>query len=203
MERVVIKGFGMFLFLVALMFLAESAQAQMMGHERMMGMPGQKEGMEHKMGMPGYGGGYGGGPFDIDMLKEHLKLNDDQVAKLRKIRADYQKEMIKRNANLRVAMLELWEIIDAKNLDMGKAEKKVKELEAMQSDLMLYRIRALQETRKFLTDEQYEQFREIGFRMMRRMMGRHSMMGGMMGGMGGGMMGGMMGPMGGMPEDEE
>jgi Spy/CpxP family protein refolding chaperone len=140
------------------------------------------------------------------MLKEQLKLNDDQVAKLKKIRSDYQKEMIKRKANLRVAMLELWEIIDAKNLDMGKAEKKVKELETMQSDLMLYRIKALQETRKFLTDEQYEQFREMGFRMMRRMMGRHGMMGGMGPGMmGGGMMGGpMMGPMGGgMPADED
>jgi Spy/CpxP family protein refolding chaperone len=206
MKRVVIKGFGMFLCLVSFIFLAGGVQAQMMGHERMMGMPGQKEGMEHQMGMPGTRGGYGGGPFDIDLLKEQLKLNDDQVAKLKKIRSDYQKEMIKRKANLRIAMLELWETIDAKNLDMGKAEKKVKELEAMQSDLMLYRIKTLQETRKFLTDEQYEQFRELGFRAMRRMMSRHGMMGGGMGPgmMGGGMMGGpMMGPMGGMPEDED
>ena len=198
MKRVVIKGLGMFLFLVAFMFLAQMVHAQMMGQQRMMGMPGQKEGMEHKMGMgmPGYGGGYGEGPFDIDMLKDQLKLNDDQVAKLKKIRSDYQKEMIKRKANLHVAMLELWEIIDAKNLDMAKAEKKVKEQEAMQADLMLYRLKALQETRKFLTDEQYEQFRELGFRAMRHMMGRHGMTGGGMGGMGGDMMGST-------PEDEE
>jgi Spy/CpxP family protein refolding chaperone len=95
--------------------------------------------------------------------------------------------MIKRRANLRVSELELWELIDTKNLDMGKVEKKVRELEAMRSDLMLYRVKALQETRKYLTDEQYEEFREMGFKSMRRMMGRH----GMMGGMGGGMMGGM------------
>jgi Spy/CpxP family protein refolding chaperone len=206
MRLFTVKAFGLVVFVSTLAFLITSAWSQMMGHERMMGMPG-KEGMERK-GMSGYGGGYGQGPFDIDMLKEQLKLNDDQVAKLRKIRSDYQKEMIKRKANLRIAMLELWETIDTKNLDMGKAEKKVKELEAMQSDLMLYRIKTLQETRKFLTDEQYEQFRELGFRAMRGMMGRHGMMGGMRGGMmGGGMMGGgMMGPGGmggGMPDDED
>ena len=71
----------------------------------------------------------------------------------------------------------------------------------MQSDLMLYRIKVLQETRKFLTDEQYEQFRELGFKSMRHMMGRHGMMGGMRGGMSGGMMSGSM--MGSTPEDED
>lgn len=192
-----IKGCGVMGLLAAgFMFLTVPVQAQMMGHEGMMGKPGKMQGM----GMPGYGGGYGEGPFDIDMLKEHLKLNDDQVAKLRKIRSDYQKEMIKRKANLRVAMLELWELIDAKNLDLAKAEKKVKEVETLQSDIMMYRIKTLQETRKFLTDEQYEHFREMGFKSMRRMMGRHGMMGGMGGGMMGPMGGGMMG---GMPGDED
>jgi Spy/CpxP family protein refolding chaperone len=191
MRLTTVRLLGLVVFVSTLAFFITSAGAQMMGHERMMGMPG-KEGKEHGKGMSGYRGGYGGSPFDIDMLRDHLKLNDDQVAKLKKIRSDYQKEMIKRKANLRVGMLELWETIDAKNMDMAKAEKKVKELEAMQSDLMLYRLKALQETRKILTDEQYEQFRDLGFRSMRGM-GRHGMMGG---GMGGGMMGGgMMGPM--------
>ena len=201
-NKIILRTLAVLVASIVLTFFTASARAQMMGHEGMMGKPGKKEGMEHQRGMQGYGGGsYGEGPFDIEMFKERLNLTDDQVAKLKKIRSDYQKEMIKRKANLRVAMLELWEIIDAKNLDMGKAEKKVKELEVMQSDLMLYRIKTLQETRKFLTDEQYEQFRELGFKSMRHMKGRHGMMGGMMGPMGGGMMGG--GMMGGMPEDQD
>lgn len=201
MRLTMLKWLGMSVFFVAILSFTGMVHAQMMGHEgMMMGPPGKKGGMEHRMGMGGYGGGYGGGPFDIDMLKEHLKLNDDQVEKLKKIQSDYRKEMIKRRANLRIAMLELWELIDAKNLDMAKVEKKVKEVEAMQSDLMLYRVRTLQETRKFLTDEQYEHFREMGFKTMRRMM-QHGMMGGMGPGMmeggmmGGPMGGGMMGPM--------
>ncbi len=188
MKPAVIKKLMLLFVWVALMFFAVSVQAQMMGHEEMMGRFSKKEGMEQKMGMEGYGeSSYGDGPFDVEVFKERLKLNNDQVEKLKRLRSDYRKEVIKRRANLRVAELELWELIDAKNLDMGKAEKKVREVEAMRSDLMLYRLKTLQETRKFLTDEQYEQFREIGFRSMRHMMGGH----GMMGGMGGGMMGGM------------
>lgn len=188
-NKVILRTLAVLVGLIALAFFTVSARAQMMGHEGMMSKSGKKEGMGREMGREGYGrGSYGEGPFDIEMFKERLNLTDDQVAKLKKIRSDYQKEMIKRKANLRVAMLELWEIIDAKNLDMGKAEKKVKELEVMQSDLMIYRIKTLQETRKFLTDEQYEQFRELGFKSMRGMRGRHGMMGGMMGPMGGGMM---------------
>ena len=201
---IAIKALAVLVGLIVLAFFTTSARAQMMGHEGMMGKSGKKEGQEHNMGKEGYeGGSYGEGPFDIEMFKEQLKLTDDQVAKLKKIRLDYQKEMIKRRANLRVAELELWELIDAKNLDMDKADKKVKEAEAIRAGIMLYRIKALQETRKFLTDEQYEQFRELGFKSMRRMMGRHGMMGGMGGGMGGGMMGGGMGGgmMGGAPED--
>lgn len=186
MKLTMVKVFGLVVFVSSLAFFITSAWSQMMGHEGMRGMPGKKEGMEHK-GMSGYGGGYGAGPFDIDMLKEHLKLNDDQVAKLKKIRSDYQKEMIKRHANTKVAEMELWETLDSKNLDMAKIEKKVKELESMRSDLMMYRVKTLQDTQKFLTPEQYEQFRQLGFRSMRGMMGRH----GMRGGMGGGMMGGM------------
>ncbi len=198
MRLTTVKVFGLVVFVSTLAFFITSAWSQMMGHERMMGTQG-KEGMERGMGMgmSGYRGGYGGGPFDIDMLKEQLKLNDDQMAKLKKIRSDYQKEMIKRHANMQVAEMELWEILDTKNLDMAKAEKKVKELEGMRSDLMMYRIKALQDTQKFLTPEQYEQFRELGFRTMRGMMGRH----GMMGGMGDGMMGGGMG--GGMPDNDD
>jgi Spy/CpxP family protein refolding chaperone len=190
MKKAIIKGFAVAVLLASFLLLTERVQAQMMGHEQMMG----REGMEHGKGMPGYGRGYGygSGPFDIDMLKDRLKLNDDQVSKLRKIRTDYQKEMIKRHASMQIAEMDLWEIIDNKNLDMAKAEKKVKELEGMKSDLMMYRIKALQDTRKFLTDEQYEQFRELGFRAMKHMAGGY-------GGMGGGMMGGgMMGPGGGM-----
>lgn len=200
MRLTIVRVLGLLVFVSTFTFFTASAWSQMMGHEGMMGKPGKQESTEHRMGMSGYQGGYGEGPFDVEMLKEYLKLNDDQVEKLRKLRSDYRKEMIKRKAAQRVAELELWELIDSKSLDMAKAEKKVKELETIQSDLMLYRIKALQDTRKFLTDDQYEHFREMGFKSMRRMMGRHGMMGG---GMGGGMMGPMGGGMMGSPPGDE
>lgn len=192
MQRIRLKILTIGMFLIGLAIVAVTAGAQMMDHEHMEGMGEKKDGMEHQrgMGMAGEWSGYGHGPFDVDMLKERLKLNDDQLAKLKKIRSDYQKEMIKRRADVEVGELELWEILDSKNLDAAKAEKKVKELESLKADQMIYRIRALSETRKILTDEQYEQFRKLGFQAMRGMMERHGT-GGMMCPMCRGMMGHM------------
>ncbi len=172
--------------MIGLLWMAGSVQAQM-GHQRMMEqMPGsQKEqGAEQKMMGMGSAAAesYGEGPFDIEAMKERLNLTGEQMAKLKKLRSDYTKEMIKRRANLRVAELDLFELLDAKTLDMEAAEKKVKELEAGQADLWLYRIKALKETSRFLTEDQFDQFRKMGFKFMRRMMGRHGMDGGMMGG---------------------
>jgi Spy/CpxP family protein refolding chaperone len=184
MSRMTLKTIAISAGLISLFVFASSALSQMPRHPGMMGMPGQ-EGMRPMHERPSYG--YGRGPFDLGMMQRALNLTDEQMDKLRDIRSNYRKEMITRKAKLSVAMLELWEIIDAKKLDMGKAEKKVKELEAMQSDLMIYRIRSLQDTRKFLTDEQYQMFRELGFRSMRHGMGKHGRMGGGM--MGHGRMG--------------
>jgi Spy/CpxP family protein refolding chaperone len=186
MKKKMFSG-GIAIFVVSL-FFAPLSQSQMMdsggkghgsmkGHEGMMGHGSKKDG--HTMGMEGYGGRHGT-PFDVDMFKERLQLTDEQMDKLRKLRTDYRKEMIKRKANLRIAELELWELMESKNIDMARTEKKVKDIGAMQADLMLYRIKVLQETRKFLSEEQYEQFRDLGFRSMQRMMGRHGMGGDMM-----------------------
>ena len=150
----------------------KGTEQKMLGMEQMKGMEAASE------------ESYGDGPFDIEAMKERLKLTADQVAKLKKLRADYRKTLIKRRADHRVAELDLWELIDTDKLDMEKAEKKVREVEAIQADIMLYRIKTLQETKRFLTDEQYEQFREMGFKAMKRMMGRYGRGQGMGHGMG-------------------
>lgn len=178
---------------VSLAALVVSAEAQMMGDEGMMERtnPRKERGMGQKAGRERHEeASYGEGPFDIEAMKERLKLTDDQMAKLKKLRSGYSKEMIRSRADLRIAELDLFELLDAKTLDMEAAEKKVKELEALQSGLWIYRIRALKDTSRFLTEAQFDQFREMGFKFMRRMMGRHGKGSGMGGGQGQGMMGG-------------
>ena len=193
-----INGKGFLIGIVALSLFAIPAHAQMFDHSGMgMGKPGTKEKMGHGKSKEGYGmKKYSGAPFDIDMFKDHLDLSDDQVKKLKKTRLDYRKEMIMRKAELRVSELELWELIDAKNMNMGEIEKKMKEVHGLKGDIMLYRIQALDGTKKVLSDEQYEKFRKMGFRSMRHKMSRYGMSGGMGGGHKGGPMGyGMMGGM--------
>lgn len=185
-----INGKGFFIGILLFSLLVVPAHAQMFDHSGMdMGKSGSKEKMGHGKSKEGYGmKKYSGSPFDIDMFKDHLDLSEDQVKKLKKVRLDYRKALIMRKAELRVLELELWELIDVKDLNMGKIEKKLKEVHNLKGDIMLYRIRTLNGTKKVLSDEQYAKFRKMGFRSMRQKMGRH--------GMSGGMGGGYMGPMG-------
>jgi Spy/CpxP family protein refolding chaperone len=193
------KGVGFLLTFVAVVFFVSSVQAQSFDHMRdMMGAHGKKESKGHGKSKKGYGNKkYGGHPFDIEMFQERLKLTDEQLEKFRKIRSNYRKEMIMRKAKLKVAEIELWELIDSKGLDMGKIEKKLNEVQEYQADVMMYRIKSLGETKKLLSDEQYEEFRKMGLGSKRHRMGRHGMMGGMGSGMGGMHKGGMMGGMSG------
>lgn len=193
------KGLGILFAFVALVFFVSSVQAQRFDHMRdMMESQGKKESKGHGKGKMGYGNKrYGGHPFDIELFQERLNLSDEQLEKFRKIRSTYRKELIKRKANLKVAEIELWEHIDSKDLDMGKIEKKLNEVQEYQADVMLYRIKSLGEVKKLLSDEQYEGFRKMGLGSMRHRMGRHGMMGRMGSGMGGMYPGGMMGGMSG------
>ncbi len=192
-----IKGIEFLVVLVGFVFFLGSAQAQMFDHSGMMGKSSKKESQGHGKGDYGKKG-YGGHPFDIERFKEKLKLSDEQYEKMKGVRSNYRKDMIKRKADLKIAEIELWELIDSEDLNIGKIEKKLKQVEGFKTEMMLSRIKTLGETKKVLSKEQYEKFRKMGFRSMSHRMGRHGMMDEMGSGHGGGMgmhPGGMMGGM--------
>jgi len=69
-------------------------------------------------------------------------------------------------AKIRVAELELSDLLDEKKLDASKIEKKVKEIESLRSELTMGRIRSLLKTADFLTPEQFDQLRTMTMRRM-------------------------------------
>ena len=173
------------LLFVVTFVLARFSYAQMDPMGMMMGggekgrpgsMSGPGPGMGQGMGMSkGYGHG---DPFSPEMLREHLGLNDEQVQKMRQLRTDYEKESIRKHADLRVAQLELGELMQQKSIDIGQVEKKVRQIETVRGDLMLFRVRSLVKTKDFLTPEQFDKFKQMtlafsahrfGGRTMRRM----------------------------------
>lgn len=146
-----------------------------MEHERMGSM------MERMMG-PMAGGREGHRRISLSPseLKEALKLSPEQVEALKPIETDYRKATITKQAAVRVAEVELAALLDHKKPDRTALQQKIKEIGALQADLMLYRVESLLKLREVLSEEQHEKFKAL---LRQRMEGFGR--GGAMHGMGG------------------
>ena len=92
-------------------------------------------------------------------LCEELQLTDEQVTKLDEIQKKYQKEVIKLRAELKLANLELKELVEkeASQKDIQKALDKVNNLRAKMLSL---RVNKRLEIGKVLTDKQKKLLKE-------------------------------------------
>jgi Spy/CpxP family protein refolding chaperone len=165
--------------------LALPASAQMMGGMGqgdamdgtgggMMGMGGGMMGMMGGHGTgPGMPEGHGGrslsheGPLISIMLnhRQELDLNAEQVRKLQSLRTEFEKESVRRTAEIRVAEIDLGSLLEQDKWDLAKIEPKVKQIAGMQADLRLARMRSLEAGRAVLSTEQLEKFKQLGHRM--------------------------------------
>lgn len=150
----------------ALLFVLPTAWAQMNEDEETYDASSGGTGMMP----PGHmsQGGQGGmmAQMSAEHLKQRLGLTDEQTAKLKELRRAYLKETVMQTAKIRVAELELVDLLDDKKLDMSKIEKKVKETEALRSELTLSRVRSLMKSAEFLTPEQFEKLRAMTVRRL-------------------------------------
>jgi len=135
--------------------------------------------MERPQGHPPTGM-QGRGFFSAEGLKEGLNLSDDQAKKLHDLFIEYRKGSIQKRANLQIAEIELEEMIADPKLDLSKVEKKAREKEGLETDMLMFRVRSMAKAKEFLSAEQYDKFRSmIERRMSMSGGGMHSMMGGM------------------------
>ena len=93
--------------------------------------------------------------------REKLGLSDDQVRRMEQLRTDFEKESIRKEADLRVAEMDLDALLEAPNVEVGKAEAKVREIEKTRADLRIARIRAIEKAKELLTPDQRKKLREI------------------------------------------
>jgi mono/diheme cytochrome c family protein/Spy/CpxP family protein refolding chaperone len=148
-------------------------------------------------------------------LQGQLGLTPQQIERLQALRAAFEKESIRRSADIQAAEVDLSSLLEASQPDLAKIESQTKKISTLQAELRFARIKALEQGRAVLNQKQWEQFESLAesFAPMgpygRRWQqgqggpgpyGGHGMMGsGMMGGYGGyggpgGMMGGYGGP---------
>jgi Spy/CpxP family protein refolding chaperone len=140
-------------------------------------------GMMESGGMGGHMGMMEPGPM-LRMLKTELALSEGQEKQLKGILYQATKMSIKQRADVRVAELELQQLLDAEPVDMGKVEGKLKEIEALRTAFRLNLIKAHEQAKGVLSPEQREKLARIHDRLpgMQGMigeggMGRMEMMG--------------------------
>jgi Spy/CpxP family protein refolding chaperone len=93
--------------------------------------------------------------------REKLGLSSEQVRNLERLRNDLERESIRKEADIRVAKMELNDLLAAQPVDMTKVEAKVREIERLRADLRFARIRTVAKGKEQLSAEQRKKLEEL------------------------------------------
>ncbi len=113
---------------------------------------------------------------------EHAKeigLTEDQIAKITPIHREMEKKVIRYKADLKIAEIDLKEIMEVKDFDLEKANAQVKKIEDIKTAQHLEMLKSMKEIRSILTDEQYKKMKEMmqmkmeGCETHKKMMKKH------------------------------
>jgi Spy/CpxP family protein refolding chaperone len=90
-----------------------------------------------------------------------MGLTDDQIMKMKPIHSEVQKKQARFKADLKIAEIELMEIMEVKDFDLEKAISAVKKIEEIKTAHHLEMLKAMKEMRTILTDEQFKKMKEM------------------------------------------
>ena len=93
--------------------------------------------------------------------REQLGLSPEQVRKLEGVRSDFERDARKNDDDLRRAERSLDDLQKADSVDLKQAEAKVREIERLRADQRIARIRAIEQGKGILTQEQRNRLREM------------------------------------------
>ena len=124
------------------------------------------------MPMKGHGEGHGQmmemGNMDMmggDMMcmeqANKMGLTDEQMEKMKPLHREMQKKQIRSKADLKIAEIELKEIMEVKDFDLDKATYAVKKIEDIKTAQHLEMLKAMKDMRAILTDEQFKNMQKM------------------------------------------
>ena len=116
-------------------------------------------------------------PFDSPRVAEKLGLSGEQKDQIHTLQIKHQKDMITRRAELKIAKMELREIMMDSKLNENAAISKQDNISKMKSDMARLKLQHKIAIRKILTDEQLKTWTEMRHEMGPRF-GRHMRDGG-------------------------
>ena len=160
---------SIFIMMAAVALLVFSVPMPAFSQMKDTSMKGHGEGHGQMMEMGKHGPMMGMGNMDMlggmmGMCTEHadqLGLTDDQVMKMKPVKIDMQKKQARFQADLKIAQIELMEIMDVKDFDLDKAHSAVKKVEDIRTFHQLEMVKAMKEMRTILTDEQFNKSKKM------------------------------------------
>jgi len=100
----------------------------------------------------------------ISIMLHHrteIGLTPDQVTKLESLRDAFAHEAIRRDADIRIAELDLQGLLAAEPVDMAKVEAKVRQLAQLRADLRVARLKTIEQGKAILTPEQKTRLQSV------------------------------------------
>ncbi len=125
--------------------------------------------MDMPMMEPGGGRGpmMGMGRMGVDMLDmclanaDKIGLSDEQIKKIKPIHREMEKKRAQFQADLKVAEIDMKEIMDVKDFDLEKASAQVKKIADIRTAHQLDMLKGMKEVRAILTEEQFRKMQKL------------------------------------------
>ena len=137
-----------------------------------LGVPGSAFSQMKDMPMKGHGEGHGRmmgmGSMEMmgDMMAMCMQHADkigltDQIRKMKPVRSEMQKKQARFDADLKIAKIELMDILEVKDFDLEKAVAAVNNISRIKTAHHLEMLNAMKEMRTALTDEQFQKMKKM------------------------------------------
>ncbi len=100
----------------------------------------------------------------MDKCVEHAEkigLTEAQLAKMKPLHREMQKKMVRDKADVKIAELDLMEIMEVKDFDLDKANAAVRKIADLMTAQHLEMIKTMKEVRGMLTDEQFNKMKSM------------------------------------------
>ena len=100
----------------------------------------------------------------MDMCVEHsemLGLSDAQINKMKPVHRDMQKKQARFEADVKIAEIELSEIMEVKDFDLVKATAAVKKIADFKTNQQLELLKAMKDVRAIWTEEQFNKMKKM------------------------------------------
>jgi Spy/CpxP family protein refolding chaperone len=92
---------------------------------------------------------------------DKMGLTDDQIMRMKPLHSEMQKKHARFKADLKIAKIELMDIMEVKDFDLDKASSAVKKIAEIKTAHHLGMLRAMKEMRTILTDEQFKRMQKM------------------------------------------